>query len=72
MALVENPAPELDDEGLLDDIMAQIDVGNTSQQETATVVQQVQTNRAEQIEATSGKKDSKARFEARKVRPRLL
>jgi hypothetical protein len=64
------PAPEIDDDGLLDDLMATIDGGDAaSQAAAASVVQQVEINKAEEIEASSSKKDSRARFEARKVRP---
>ena len=58
----------VEDDELLDDLMAQIDGGNASQEVAATVVQQVQSNKADEIEASpAGKKDSRVRFEARKV-----
>lgn len=72
MNSMENPAPGIDDDGLLDDLMAQIDGGNASQEVAATVVQQVENKKADEIEATAGKKDSRARFEARKVRSSCL
>ncbi|KAL5529078.1 hypothetical protein ACEPAG_5052 [Sanghuangporus baumii] len=64
----ENPALGVDDDELLDDLMAQIDGGNASQQVAATVIQDVQSNKADEIEASSSKKDGRARFEARKLR----
>ena len=63
----ENPAADANDEELLDDLIAQIDGGNASQEVAATVVQEVQSRKADEIEASSAKKDSRARFEARKV-----
>lgn len=63
----EIPAQDANDDELLDDLMTQIDGGNASQEVAATVVQEVQSRRADEIEESSAKKDSRARFEARKV-----
>lgn len=64
------PVP-VDNDDLLNDLLAQIDEKDAAQQqEAATVLQEVQLNdQADKIERdASAKKDSRARFEARKVR----
>lgn len=61
-----------DNDDLLNDLLAQIDEKNAAQQqEAAIIVQEVQLNdKAEELERDpSAKKDSRSRFEARKVRP---
>lgn len=66
------PPADADDDGLLDELVAQLDTQDTAVQENAaTVIQELdQANKAEEVEAKSSKKDSRSRFEARKVRRR--
>lgn len=71
----ELPPPlqtDVDDDGLLDELVAQLGSEDGAVQENAaTIIQELdQTNKAEEAESKSSKKDSRARFEARKVRCR--
>lgn len=63
--------PVMDDDELMDDLLAQLDSKNkTVQAESATVINEMQLNDvANQIEKSS-KTDSKSRHKARQVRSR--
>ncbi|KAJ7685140.1 hypothetical protein DFH06DRAFT_30874 [Mycena polygramma] len=68
--LISNsPPPADDDDGLVDDLLAQLDSRDeTVQQESANVLNDMQLNKqADQIEAAS-KQDAKSRFKARQAR----
>jgi len=60
---------DVDDDGLLDELVAQLGAEDGAVQENAaTIIQELdQTNKAEEADSKSSKKDSRARFEARKV-----
>ena len=59
--------PSIDDDGLLDDLAAQIDEKDAdSQQTAATVISQVDHARADELEANA--RSSKDRWKARQVR----
>lgn len=64
--------PDSVDDGLLDDLLAQLDEKDAAQQqEAATILHEADLNaQAETLESdpSATKKDSRARFEARKVR----
>ena len=67
------PLPEVADDELLDDLFAQIDEKDSAaarEVAATTITQEAELEKgAEEVEAKPSKKDSKARFEARKVRP---
>ena len=59
----------VDDDALMDDLMAQLDSRDqTVCRETATVLQEMQVNQAAEELDSAPKKDSKARFKARQAR----
>lgn len=58
--------PTGDDDGLLDDLAAQLDDQSTDSQTAATVVSQVDHAKADELEATA--RGSKDRWKARQVR----
>ena len=58
--------PFQDDDGLLDDLAAQLDDGSADSQTAATVVSQVDHAKADELEATA--RGSKDRWKARQVR----
>ena len=66
------PLPEVADDELLDDLFAQIDEKDSAaaREVATTITQEAELEKgAEEVEAKPSKKDSKTRFEARKVRP---
>lgn len=68
VASAQEPLPDVDNDDLLDELMAQLDAKDVvAQQEAAAVIQEVEINDADEIEAKSSKKGGRARFEARKV-----
>jgi len=61
-------SPEIDDNELMDDLIAQLDSKDqTVQAESAKVLQEIEINQQASTAETSQKKDSKSRFLARKV-----
>ena len=69
------PLPQedlVDDDALMDDLLAQLDSKDeVVREETATVLQEMQVNKVAEELSSAPKKDSKARFKARQVRPPL-
>ena len=60
----------VDDDALMDDLLAQLDSKDeVVREETATVLQEMQVNKVAEELGSAPKKDSKARFKARQVRP---
>lgn len=63
------PPPAVEDDGLIDDLVAQLDAqDDTVKTEAATVLTEINKNASSTPpDATRSGKDSKSRFEARKV-----
>lgn len=62
-----SPPPPAEDDGLLDELYAQLDSKSPAvQSEAAVVLEQVKSNEAHELE-NDPKQDSRTRFEARQV-----
>lgn len=69
-AVTPPPEPSLDDDALMDDLMAQLDARDSShesKQEAATVLGEMGARKTAEQEAAPSKQDSKSRHQARMV-----